>query len=227
MIRFRKGARPRELTELAATPGAGWDSVGAAQKAALRAAARRDQGGLCAYCQRRLPPDGDGPPGMKIEHWVPRSDPQRGAQEALRWANMLGVCLGGRPGTVDGSGQRHCDESRGNRRLFLHPVEGEGPDPTEAIRYTKRGVAQAAREDRRVAGDLAVLNLNADRLVRGREAVFVALWERLEAAGFTPGAMRRELDRHRIASGARTPEYAAFVAYHLRKRLRQRGNVVP
>jgi len=56
MIRYAKSAQPARLTALAATPGIDWNALGAGDRDPIRAALVRDQGGLCAYCQR---PDED------------------------------------------------------------------------------------------------------------------------------------------------------------------------
>jgi 5-methylcytosine-specific restriction endonuclease McrA len=51
----------------------------------IREALWREQGGLCAYCMRRIEPRGD---KMKIEHFVSRSlEPNR----MYDWDNLLGT----------------------------------------------------------------------------------------------------------------------------------------
>lgn len=204
MIRYAKGTAPARLVALSATPGMTWAGLGAADRQPLREALVRDQGGLCAYCQRRIVADDDPRTGrsrMKIEHWAARA---HASARQLAWTNMVGVCLGGAPGSPDaglGAGNRHCDESRGERPLFLHPVEGQGPDPRQHLRYTKNGDVLAAAIDERVESDLDALNLGAARLKRGRAAVFRALLTRLEQAGFSPQELRRLEREHRIDAG--------------------------
>lgn len=228
MIRYVKGAPPAGLTMLAATPGTSWNSLGAADKDPIRAALVRDQGALCAYCQRRITVDADPATGtsqMKIEHWTPQSAP---TTRPLAWSQLLGVCLGVTREAALGAPVRttqHCDTSRGDRKLFLHPVDGQGPDPRELLRYTKRGVVEPATPDARVADDIQVLNLNARRLVRAREAVFDAAWKRLERSGFAAHEIRRLEKAHRIVTGSSTPEHAEFVRYHLNKKLKALGQL--
>ncbi len=227
MIRYVKGPPPARLTTLTATPTMNWEGLGAADRDPIRASLVRDQGALCAYCQRRITADPKPESGlsqMKIEHWIPRSQPEA---RHLAWSHLLGVCHGASRDLAGGRADRltvHCDTSRGNHKLFLHPVEGQGPDPTEHLRYTKRGVAEPTHADGRVADDIRVLNLNARQLVRGREAVFDAAWKRLERSKFAVGELRRMEQAHRIVAGVQAPEHSAFVRFHLLKKLRSLGH---
>jgi uncharacterized protein (TIGR02646 family) len=224
------------LTALAATPSMTWAGLGAGDRGPIRGALVRDQGGLCAYCQRRIEAHEDPVTGlsrMKIEHWIPRAESE---EHHFTWSNLLGVCLGASDDKAppdpdhDASGAApphktsHCDTSRGDRKLFLHPVQGQGPDPREHLRYTKVGKVEPIRPDPRVANDIDALNLNARRLVRGREAVLEAAWKQLERAGFAIGELRRLEQAHRIVSGTTAPEHSEFLRYHLRKKLRSLGH---
>jgi uncharacterized protein (TIGR02646 family) len=227
MIRYVKGPPPGNLTTLAATPQMNWAGLGAADRDPIRAALLRDQGALCAYCQRRITADADPVSGlsqMKIEHWIPRSQPE---VRPLVWSHLLGVCLGVSPDFAESAAGRktaHCDTSRGNHTLFLHPVAGQGPDPTVHLRYAKDGRAEAANQDARVANDIRALNLNARQLVRGRAAVLDAAWKRLARSGFAASELRRLAQAHRIVTGTQVPEHAEFVRYHVVKKLRSLGH---
>ena len=166
MICYVKGAR---LTALAATPGMTWDGLGAEDRRPIRLALVRDQGALCAYCQRRIEASDDPATGrnqMTIEHWIPRSE---SAAHHFTWSNLLGVCRGTSAaiaGARSAGPARHCDVSRGNRKLSLHPVKGQGLDPRDHLRYTKAGRIESAAGDERVEADIRTLNLNAWQLVR-------------------------------------------------------------
>jgi uncharacterized protein (TIGR02646 family) len=225
MIRYPKGVSPKRLTDLAATPGMTWTGLGAHDRDPIRAALVRDQGGLCAYCQQTISLDEDPETGhnlMKIEHWIARSS---STEHHLIWSNLLGVCLGGSRGTaVSGDrNTRHCDDSRGNRPLFLHPVDGQGPDPREHLRYNKAGRVESVKADARVDADIEALNLNAPQLVRARKAVFDALWDRLKRHEFSTGELRKEERRHRIVSGTKAPAHLEFVRYHVRQEVAPAG----
>ncbi len=226
MICYAKGPPPARLTALASTPGMTWAGLGAEDRDPIRIALVRDQGGLCAYCQRRITAGEDPTTGrsqMKIEHWIPRTV---SADHHLTWSNLLGVCLGVSRESADAPPDRmthHCDTSRGDHKLFLHPVQGQGPDPRDHLQYTKGGEVKAAAKNAHVEGDICALNLNAWRLRRGREVVFKELWERLERSGFSTNKLRRLARMHRIVAGTTVPEHAEFVRYHVLKKLHSRG----
>jgi uncharacterized protein (TIGR02646 family) len=228
MIRYVKGPPPARLTALAATPAMDWDGIGAADRAALREALVRDQGALCAYCQQRITIDEDPATGlarMKIEHWMARSEPDT---RPFLWTHLLGVCRGVSRDPEDRVARlsRHCDTSRGNRKLFLHPVEHQGPSPREHLRYTANGMVNAATPDPRVENDIEILNLNARRLVRARSAAFDVAWQRLRRVEFATGEMRRLEQALRIVPGTNVPEHADFLRYHILKKLRSKGHAL-
>lgn len=227
MIRYVKGPQPAHLTTLAATPGIDWNGLGAADRAPLREALVRDQGGLCAYCQQRITIDEDlatGLPKMKIEHWMARAE---SGTRPFVWSHLLGVCQGVSRDVAGRSLQRnvhHCDTSRGDRKLFLHPVEHQGPDPREHLRYTANGKVLAETSDPRVEQDIRTLNLNAPRLVRARSVIFDEAWKRLMKVEFSLRELRRLEQEHRIVAGTTVPEHADFVRYHVHKKLRSKGH---
>ena len=210
MIRYAKGPAPARLTALTTTPNMTWDGLGTDDRQPIRDALIRDQAALCAYCQRRI-----GSAQMKIEHWFARHPD--GADLQLTWSNMLGVCLG------RSARDRHCDENRGNRALFLQPVDGLGPDPREHLRYTKHGDVESTSPNPRVADDIRILNLNAYALTRARREVYDAFLDRWQRAGYGAQELRK-LDREcEIRPSTAGREHAEFLRFHVRKKLRRAG----
>ncbi|MEP7119649.1 MAG: retron system putative HNH endonuclease [Byssovorax sp.] len=218
MLRYPKGAGPKVLIGWQATPNADWESLSGEDKDHVRAAILRDQGRLCAYCQRRIPTRDE---QMKVEHWQAQS----GGKDKLRWSNLLGVCLGDeRAESGAPKGELHCDTSRGNAALFLHPVDGSGPSPREHLKYTSQGqvLPRDTPQQDVIGGDIKALNLNAVRLRRERRVVYEALWDRLEKAGWTPKALRDEYEATRIEPGVRAVPQCEVVRYHVVKWARKR-----
>jgi uncharacterized protein (TIGR02646 family) len=219
MLRYPKGPQPGVLTRWQATPNAGWESLPAADKDEVRAAVVRDQGHLCAYCQRRIPTrDGR----MKIEHWLAQSE----GKDVLRWTNLLGVCLGDESAeTGSPRGERHCDTARGNARLFLHPVEGHGPSPRDHLVYSAEGEVRPRETPQSdvVQRDIDALNLNAPRLRRARVAAYDALKQRLEKAGWTAKALRGEHRAAQLQPGIPAPPQCGLVSYLVEGWARKRG----
>lgn len=219
MLRFAKSPQPRVLGPWQATPGAGWDSLPAADKDAVREVLLRNQAHLCAYCQRRIPSN-DG--RMKVEHW----QAQTTGEGRLRWSNLLGVCLGDEQAETGAiKGTRHCDTSRGDAELFLHPVEGQGPSPREHLQYTPEGEARPAQEAvaPRVQRDIDALNLNAARLKRARREVLEALKMRLDREGWTTQALREKYRAAALVPGVKAVEHCEVARYYLRRWAKKRG----
>jgi uncharacterized protein (TIGR02646 family) len=217
VIRYRKGPCPDELAAHAATPGADWS--GFKDKQAVRDALVRDQGRLCAYCQRAIKPAPA--TAMKIDHWIPRSDKDEGPANELRWENLVGACTGETSFAEELN--RHCDTRRGDepvqgQRLHLHPVEGQGPDPRQGLRYQAKGGAYAHPPDSRVDNDITILNLNCAPLKEARRQVLERLEQRLKRVGFTSTHVKRLLDD---LDHVGTTPFIEVARDYLRRKLRQ------
>jgi uncharacterized protein (TIGR02646 family) len=126
---------------------------------------RREQGGLCCYCESRLDQ-----PGAHIEHMRPKS---LFPKEQYRFANLALSC--------DQRGEnRHCGHAKGNsydRACFRDPHD---PDTEGLFEYTALGEVRAAEElaprDRAAAEwMIRTLNLNAARLIQRRRNHWRAL----------------------------------------------------
>lgn len=87
---------PNLLTEFAQTnPNATWDDFRNNARQSydeLKQKILSEQGGLCAYCEKKLPNDRL---KQRIEHFHNKSDRGNSHNWALDWKNVLLVCLGG------------------------------------------------------------------------------------------------------------------------------------
>lgn len=186
MRRFEKGPEPEALRVLRRTPGASWSSVYGDQKAEIRAAALRDQQGLCAYCNRRVPDD----PTTKVEHWSARNT-QGGSSDPFEWEHLLAVC----PGSAGApQASQTCDTRRGNRTLVLHPAR-RPPDTDAAVRFLADGRATADSPALQFEVD-EVLGLNTALLRQSRkEAIDAALAKINETRPLPVADRRRALQR--------------------------------
>lgn len=229
MIRYVKGVEPHgRLAERRSRTGEDFEALTLEEKQAVREALVRDQGALCAYCQRRISaePDAAGRPCMSVEHWAAQSTHP---DLALTWSNLLGVCTGQAPVPPDLRGPRprpHCDVSRGNKPLFLHPVEGQGPDPRHHLRYTSDGRVEEQQPLPPDRQDIETLRLNDERLRRARAEIYAReIVERLrgEPESSIVGVLRRIARANRITPGIKAPQHAEFVRFHALRKLRQRG----
>lgn len=152
-----------------------------ANKDMVRKALHKEQGGICAYCccridtadaDRKHPEMG----GMSIEHWIPRSgypdstekEKERCGEQCLDWSNLLGVCVGIAV-FPDKKDEYHCDQSRGNAHLSIHPAKDSNIE--SRFKFKKNGeIEPADRKDTATEKDIERLNLNNDQLVLNRKA---------------------------------------------------------
>ena len=182
----------------------------------------RDQGNLCAYCQRRIPCTMAQPhlPDMHVEHWRTQSHDDESTRQ---WSNLLAVCPGN-PTLEDGSAREslHCDTSRGNAPLFLHPVYGQGPDPRKHLRYDYEGGIHASDgpNEYKVNNDLRLLNLDAPRL---RRILRDLLRDKLKTGGFKANAIRDFYRRYAPKQDANSLECCQVARFYLTRWARQQG----
>jgi len=105
---------------------------------------------------------------MKIEHFVPQSNAERGHELRMVWSNLFGACLGS-----EGSPPReqHCDTRKGDRESPLSPLD---PMLAERLRYSRGG--QVESDAPGLADHLHdVLGLNVSKLVNNRKEVIVRM----------------------------------------------------
>lgn len=248
MRRVRKNSEPpcladrrrelrREERETGRIVASDWDKLGDCAKS-VRAALRRDQDSLCAYCGRRLilPPQdleeqerrdrGDDDPGncMKIEHFEARSArPER----MFDWDNLLGVCSG--HVVINGQAIETCDSARGNRPLHIHPVN-HPQDPAELFpihdghqrdAHGRPRLGEVLPRGDDAQTDTTTLNLNAAHLVEDRAGVIRDLRVKLSKDDSAP-AIQRLFRVATIPGSDGLPPYAHIAAAYLSRKLRVR-----
>lgn len=214
MLGILKGPEPEALRRYReTTPGATY--AGFADRELVRASLREEQGGLCAYCMRRVRNirDQEGAIDLTIEHWSAQSTD---ATRALHWVDLLGVCRGNAKDASEPRVAHTCDKARGNAPLTLHPARDAAT--IEAwCSYLGDGTLRIRDHDQ----DVTTLNLNAGPLKRSREVIFALVQQRCGEAALT--ALRKELARweSRNVDGDRL-EYAGVAIYLLRRLIRAR-----
>ena len=220
MLRYKKGKQPQSLTQRQATPNADWRS-----SREIRVVLLADQGHLCAYCQRRIPctMNQTSSPGMRVEHWLAQSSFKN---SDLQWSNLLAVCPGN-PRMESGtpSDEVHCDSSRGNHPLFLHPVEGQGPDPLRHLSYNHEGKARPADtscNQESVEIDIHQLNLNCHRLRQARRELHDLLVKKLQTEQFSPTALRQAYRKYAPRQGQPSPQFCEVARHYLRRWARKK-----
>jgi uncharacterized protein (TIGR02646 family) len=213
---IRKGAEPQQLTAYRSKDGGTYANY--PDKQALRAALVAEQRGLCCYCMGRIQAE---PGRMKIEHWKSQDACSLGdPQDALRYWNLLGACLGG-----EGQPARsqHCDTSKGNLPLRRNPADPLDYPIIAGLRYLGNGAITS--DDAQFQDEIdRVLQLNKDsvRLKTNRLSVLNGFVAALGKTGEVRQAQLKQWLRE--WSGEDTvgelPEYCEVVVYWLRKRQR-------
>ncbi len=123
-MHIRKSAEPKEWTEYKNIPGVQFSGIPALQESLYR-----EQGYLCAYCERRIPVrDKMSTEDHRIEHWHCRD---KYPDEVFSYGNLLMCC----PGQI-GGGESHCDVRKGNDIIEWSPLKKEC---TDSIRYSLNG----------------------------------------------------------------------------------------
>ena len=207
MRNIQKNPEPRCLTQHRCMAHADYNNFNGKQE--LRDSLLSEQGGICAYCMKRIRASES---GMKIEHWRCQV---HNPLENLVYGNMLGVCLGGKG---QSRANQHCDTFKGGSVLCRNPANPAHNVET-VIRYLADGRIKAddALFDRELN---EVLNLNHPLLVSNRKAVLDGFKESLERTGnLRDATIRRKIDQWSQAAGGNLEPYCMVVVYWLRKKL--------
>lgn len=191
-----------------------WSLIETTCKDSIRAKLCEDQGGLCAYCMRRIQPVGyrqtTAANGSKIEHLAARSE---APNQMFDWENLAAVCGGESP-------TRTCDALRGNAPLPINPYR-RPPDVDAIFSYTRAGEIHS--KDKLGCEAIILLNLNAPSLVGNRKSALDAL-RRAIRKDDRVGEIQRLYDRAATPNqqGQLEPHVGAVLDY-LRKKLRSKG----
>lgn len=215
MIPINKGAEPKALTdalaELRSTPGSpvSWTEV--RNQRPIREALCFEQGGLCAYCMRRIDAD-----TSHVEHIIPQSVCEAGQDVA--YGNLLAVCDGNeRAGNARAF---ICDRARRDSALTVNPLK---PETLKSIKYYRNGKIDST--DEAVQRDLCeTLNLNCEAafLPQNRKAVIEKLSEWMANTsqhGNIVSACKKRRDN--IQKSDLKPEFAGVLLYFLDRRIRR------
>ncbi len=214
MIKITKGREPQEWIEVRNTPGMTFES---APKDALRQALLNEQGGLCAYCMRRVSFTPGMPTATRIEHLKPRklSIEEGNYEETLAYSNMVLCC----DGDVDGSGNFHCDRSKGDKSLSFRLFD---QNVSDTVSYSsKDGSIKSSNLDYDKELN-EILNLNHPRLEKNRLAVIKGLvhemgrkkWKRKDITDKLHYYSNRMPDGNLYA-------YCGVIIWYLNKKLKQ------
>lgn len=169
MLYIKKGHEPEALIQAKREGLKHYDDMTTEVKDTVKDSLFAEQGGLCAYCMRRMHPG-----TMQIEHYLPRSCSDDAA--TIAYGNLLGVCPGNK-----GNAEKFqtCDAHRGNTPLTVDPLK---PSSVALIRYLSNGTIYS--DDAGVNRDLQqTLNLNCTQayLPQNRRAALNSLKQKIHS----------------------------------------------
>jgi uncharacterized protein (TIGR02646 family) len=214
-----------------ANPTGSWETLRNEARACyeeLRSILRRNQGGLCAFCEISLEPDGE-----QVAHFHPKSDTSTEHNWALDWTNLWLACKGGTQSWRPEGDQYlpplpencSCDEKKGNAIIdgaVLPPHEIPAfprifrfEQNLDSMRMVpdEKGCEEAGIPVEKVRETIATFNLNCFRLSsarlawhRGVERYIKSVRESNKSPEATIAALRTLAVRHldRNAEGYRT-----------------------
>ena len=217
MIKITKGKEPAEWTSERTTPGMTYED---AQKDELRLALLEEQGGLCAYCMRRISFTKGKTTTTRIEHVKPQalSIAEGKVYETLAYSNMVLCC----DGDIDGNGTFHCDRSKEDQIISFRPFDQAVID---TISYSSnKGTIKSSNLDYNRDFN-EILNLNHPRLEINRLAAIKGLVTEL---GKKKMWKKRDLiDKLNYYStpkaNGKFHEYCGVIIWYLNKKIRQIG----
>lgn len=126
-------------------------------KSQLRKTLLKEQGYICCYCTMRINEE-----NTHIEHFIPRSDLEKGSELELDYANLLASCDGVQEDPY--SDKRHCNARKG---ADLIPISPTDEDCESYFRYDIDGGILPTKEPgkkERAEKTISTLNLNINRL---------------------------------------------------------------
>jgi len=152
-----KGTEPQVFTDWKALANDDWtptySDLRGVEKQAVHESLRREQGGLCCYCETSIDIA-----DSHIEHLCPQSDPQ---VDPLDYSNMLCSCQR----QVDRQEPKHCGNAKGNwfdAYLLVSPLD---PGCEDRFAYAADGSIRARHTgDAAAQTTIARLKLDCDKL---------------------------------------------------------------
>lgn len=206
-----KGKEPLEWKKFRRTPGTDYES-----KPELRKALYSEQGGLCAYCMRRLSDEfnRDILTQNKIDHIKPRDFCTR--DERMSYDNMVLCCNG----TIQGTSENdtHCDTHKGST---IHQISPLRLCCIDSLSYTSRGKIKSSN----ITWDKElneVLNLNQKLLIENRKSFLMKIINWLSKNPSVAQINNKiEFYQSKNESGL-YPEYCEVAVWRLKKSLRSR-----
>lgn len=244
MRRIDKGPEPLEWQQYRNSPDASFDADGAKEpKEKLREYLLKEQGAVCAYCQRRISLThstriehiisqsvlkGD-PKNKKIDNdgdkwWFAEQKRYYGKFDELCYRNIVLCCDGNVDGTKYGKQDPtkfHCDRKKGERCVHFDLFSNAFFD---TISYKLRS-GKIVSSDKAFNNEINdVLNLNVGLLCRNRLEAIQGIEAILKKNNWATATIKKLISQYEslCADGSYKP-YSGIVLFYLNRKLRKLG----
>ena len=220
MLPIKKTRQPIELENavrnIKITPNAQltWNNIDGETKHAVMRSLLKEQGGLCAYCMRRITSASG-----TVEHYIPQSRGKGTDDEnSVDYKNLLAGC----DGFSGSAAELTCDKARGDAPLTVNPLK---PETLTSIRYSRDG--RILSDNASVNHDLNdVLNLNQRLLVRNRAKVILEMSHRFQRLAQRKGdkaigSFCEKYVKEHENNPSKRQEYDGVLIYFMKKRARR------
>lgn len=195
---------------------------GYADKDDLRKSLLKEQKYLCCYCMQKISID-----KMKIEHFIPRTDENKGIELQLVYSNLLAACLGN-----EGQAKhlQHCDTRKANEKIIINPAL---LSCESIIKFKSTG--EIYSDDLEINNELGVvekpgkgdlggkLNLNYVVLIKNRkktlDSALKKFIEKHPKGTWSKAVLQREIDKWENTNLEEYEPYCQIVIFHLKNKL--------
>lgn len=207
-----KGKEPKEWNDYRRTPGAEYEA-----RKCLREALYKEQGGICAYCMRRLDNElNESITTNRIEHIKCR---EKHEDLKLVYTNMVMCCNG----LIERNKVSHsiCDRKKENNNIQISPLD---PRFIASLSYnpTKGLICSTEVEWQKEMDN--ILNLNDEYLALNRIAAKKAINQLLGPKQWKVSQIRKKIEEYenRNPDGLYKP-FCGMIAWYLKKKLKEAG----
>lgn len=185
------------------------------QKSKLNEDLRKEQHGLCCYCQKRIDHfQGDKETGAHNEHLIPQSGSK---PDQMNYRNIYACCIAS-VGEKKNSHQQHCGESKGEKKIrpfiqeencvayFRYNSLGEIIPNGKYGRFEEyeEHIAELSNDEKEALACIQTLNLNCLSLKSERENIYRSFLESCMKQG-------TEVVKNKLYQKLSEPVYPEFI----------------
>ncbi|MCH4895719.1 TIGR02646 family protein [Marinilabiliaceae bacterium JC040] len=202
MILIKKNKEPQEWKKYRETEGAEYQS-----QPYLRKALYDEQGGICAYCMKKLDDESSNNAQNRIEHIKPRS---KYKELELDYSNMV-LCCDGHNGNIFS-----CDLAKGDELISFTPLDSRFID---TISYgSKDGVIRSSNEEWNYEIN-KIVRLNEGYLLDNRRAALMGFIKTIKEKNWKRSNLKNLYDMYSKKVNGKYQPYCGIILYFLKKKI--------